>query len=379
LTYDLQSMSNRSHRGFTKELPMQRMTLRPWLSKLDDVARKYRAGALRVNNTPEHLLSDADLDSGMVRIDTMDEHAYEKSVHLDAARPAKFCRAKGGLWIVDFRDLPQIAARIRTPERPGLHLISHPGFCGSTLMANLLEKLSAFCVYREPVIWRRLTDLLYKPKYASRYSQQELTEISRAVFELFSRTWRPGEQAVVKSIPGAMGLDLVAHEVMPASRCIYLRPQLESYLAGVFRQEGPRMRWIEKQLRHEWLWNGSTLTALKSEAVHLPDHLKSALHWKLHTSAMERRQAKLPGSFLTINSEDFFRDKRGILTRVTEFFGKSVDQAELDDLLQSDAVNRYSKNSARRYDERSRLREEVETRSRHQAEIEEAQQWVYQL
>jgi hypothetical protein len=353
--------------------------LKLWLNKLDSSVRKHRAGDLQLTGSPDHLLSDADLVSGMVQIDTMDEQAYRKSVFLDAARPDDFHRAKGGLWTVDFRDLPDIVNSIPGLDERQLHLISHPGFCGSTLLANLLEHLGAFCVYREPVIWRRLTDLWYKPAYSDRYSERQLREICNAVFQLFSRTWRPDEQAVVKSVPGAMGLDLVAHQFMPASRCLYIRPRLESYLAAVFKHETERMWWVEQQLGHEWLWSESPLEGLKVDMDHLPRHLKIALYWKLHTSAMERQQAALPASSLTISSDDFFADKRETLIQVIEHFGQTIDEDEIHELMQSDIVSRYSKQSSRRYSDSDRLREEADALANRKTEIDEAESWISSL
>jgi hypothetical protein len=87
--------------------------LRQWLRrahwKFRGFFRKQLSGELRLANTPDHLLSAANPETGSVRIDAMDRRAYQKSVFLDGNRPGDFYAAKGGLWAVNLKELPGLA------------------------------------------------------------------------------------------------------------------------------------------------------------------------------------------------------------------------------------------------------------------------------
>ena len=210
-----------------------RQSIGRWRSRIKDTRTKRLAGDLCLTATPEHLLSDAELDTGFVRVDTMNESTYRKSVFLDASRPEVFHSTRDGLWTFDIGELTGLVDSIEELGKPTLHIISHPGFCGSTLMANMLEALSPFFVYREPVIFTRLSKLMFDSRYADRYTEQQLRDICRSVFRLFTRTWEPRQQAVIKSVPSALNMDLYAHEFVPDVRCIYIRPRLDSYVAAI--------------------------------------------------------------------------------------------------------------------------------------------------
>ena len=363
----------------TRTVSELRQSMRKRLNRIRDTPKKYLAGDLHLTKTPEHLLSNAELNTGFVRIDTMDERAYRNSVFLDASRPGNFHSTMGGLWTVDIRELPGLADSIEGLSSPLPHIISHPGYCGSTLMANMLEALSPFFVYREPVVWARLSDLMFEPRYANRYPEQQFRDIYRSALRLFSRTWEPQQQAIIKSIPAATGIDLHAHEFDPGIRCIYLRPRLESYLAAVLKYGTSRVKWIEAHLNIEWLWQNSGLEGLRTELDSLPSHLKTALYWKLHTGTVKRHEKSHSSGMMTIASDDFFRDKKATLIRVAAHFGCSIEDEELLQLLQSNVLTRHSKQSSRRYDDSDRLREEAEILSNRKGDIAEAESWLLSL
>jgi len=353
-----------------------RRLVRHCLKGAGDVVRKIAAGDLRLTRRPDHLLSTADIRRGTFRIERMDELAYRKSVHLDADRPRQFHSRGLGIWDVAIEDLPQLTNSIEGLGNGDLCIISHPGFCGSTLMANLLEDLPAFFVYREPVVWRRITDLIYEPGLAHKYSKPQLDEIILAVLRLFSRTWLPHKKAVVKSIPGAMGLDFYAHRLVPSIRYVYLAPGLKSYLASIYRDQDQRFRWIDEQLEHEWLWLHSGHPRDRLDLRSLPRHLRAALHWKLHAAAMARFSADRPGAVLTISSSEFFQDKARVIREVATHFGRPPGNGEIQRLLQSGISDYYSKDRSRKYDDEDRVRERSALLARHQAEIDEAVSWL---
>jgi len=341
-----------------------------------DAIRKAAAGKLSLSITPEHLLSAADTDRGIIRIQLMDAESYTKSVRLDAARPRDFHSRGFGAWDVAFEDLKPLTDSIIGLGEAELGIVSHPGFCGSTLMANMLGALPSFFVYREPVVWRGITDLLYEPDLAHKYTNQQLDDISLAVLRLFSRTWLPRQKSVVKSIPGSMGLDLYAQRLVPSIRYVYLCPRLESYLASIFKNEGYLFPWIDGQLSHEWLWLHTEDKRLRANLKSLPRHLRAALHWKIHSASMARFSSSQPGAVMTIPSDEFFHDKVGVIQKVSAHFGRQPDQDEIQSLRQSSIGNYHSKERSRKYNDEDRKREEGNMLSRHRVEIDEAISWL---
>jgi len=353
-----------------------RLALQRGRAEVRNAFGKVNAGRLQLTDNPQHLLSSANIGRGSFRVDLMDEQSYAQSVFLDADRRSGF-RSKGSrLWQINIGDLPELIRSIKGLGEASLCIISHPGFCGSTLMANMLEALPGFFVYREPVVWRRLTDLVYEPELAQCFERQHLDDICLATFRLFSRTWSPDQQAVVKSIPGAMGLDCFAFRLVPSIRYVYLRPGLEAYLASLFRNPGPRFRWIDDQLSHEWLWLDSQHSRLRKDLRRLSRHLRAALHWQLHGEAMARFASRHRDAVLTVGSQEFFRDKAGIVGRVSAHFGRQAGEDEIGGVLQAGVASYHAKDRTRRYDENERVRQEALLISAHRGEIEEAASWL---
>lgn len=341
-----------------------------------DAIRKAAAGKLRLSHTPEHLLSAADTDRGTIRIRLMDAETYTESVRLDAARPRDFHSKGFGAWDVAFKDLKPLTDSITGLGEADLGIISHPGFCGSTLMANMLGALPSFFVYREPVVWRGITDLLYEPDLAHKYTNQQRDDISLAVLRLFSRTWLPRQKSVVKSIPGSMGLDLYAQRLVPSIHYVYLCPGLESYLASIFKNGDYLFPWIDGQLSHEWLWLHTEDKGLRADLRSLPRHLRAALHWRMHSAVMAHFSSSQPGAVMTIPSDEFFEDTVGVIQKVSAHFGRQPDQDEIQSLRQSSIGNYHSKERSRKYNDEDRKREEGNMLSRHRVEIDEATSWL---
>jgi len=361
---------------FEPAIMKMRLALRRGLKLASDAFRLSVSGKLQLTNRPEHLLSSADIGRGSFRFELMDNHAYARSVFLDPDRREGFHSKGFGLWNVNIEDLPRLTDSIEGLGEASFCIISHPGFCGSTLVANMLEALPEFLVYREPVVWRRLTDLVYDPGLAGQYPERQLDDICRAVFRLFSRTWRPQQKAVVKSIPGAMGLDFHACGFVPSMRYVYLRPGLEVYLASLYRNEEQRFGWIDEQLGHEWLWLDSECQDVRKNLGVLSRHLRAALHWRLHSAAMTRFASGHPEAVLTIDSHDFFRDKAGSIRKVAAHFGRQAGEVDIRKCLQAGIVNYHSKERKRRYDDLDRLREEELLLSAKRNEIEAAKCWL---
>jgi hypothetical protein len=133
-------------------------------------------------------------------------------------------------------DLAPPAAGARdAPLSTAPHVIFHIAFCGSTLIARCLDHLPAFFVLKEPLVLHQLAE----PRPAS-CDQAAWYEAFDRMAALLARTFRSGQQAVVKPTDASTVLLPVLLRRCRQARAVFLHCDLEQYLTALLREPDRR-------------------------------------------------------------------------------------------------------------------------------------------
>lgn len=274
--------------------------------------------------------------------------------------------------------LSQLVERYRRlqPSPRALHYIFHVGHCGSTLLSRMLGSLRGVLSLREP-----------PPLFALAQRARALRGLESGpagwpdtfglILSLLSRTFRPGDVAVVKPISHANNLMAGMLDWTPDCRGVLLYVDLETYLATMLRPATRR--------ETARAVSGSRLADFHARAgnhepalAELDDARKAALVWlvQMREFADTLRDPSLCGKVRPLEFDCFLSDSRNRLGELAAFFDRHPCAAELDDAVGPELAHRYSKSVAYAFDARARDRMLEASRRAHSGEIAAALDWA---
>jgi hypothetical protein len=254
------------------------------------------------------------------------------------------------------RELTQAVAEAGLGERLGF--VFHIGHVGSTLLSRLLGAApSTVLSVREPAPLRSLAIThadLATPE--SSVSPEAWDETLDGFLKLWSRTFRPGQTAVVKATSFASELapGLLQRPSAPCAVLMYARP--EAYVASILG--GPNSRTEARALGQ------SRLRRLHRRLGETPWRLWSlsegeliAMSWAAEMTALAAAQGAAAGRAEWLDFDAFLADPGPGLRAAFERFGPVPPEGELDAILAGPLMRQYSKAPEHAYD--ARLRGEV--------------------
>jgi hypothetical protein len=299
----------------------------------------------------------ADQSGGDLAFVNLDEAAYASASFLDERilalnRPQATCR------------LVAVRAAAATLA-PRAHYIFHTGHVGSTLISRLIGAHASFFSLREPALLREL---------ATGNSAPDAALDLKAVLALLSRTWRPGQRAVIKatSFVNELAGDMLALSDQAVAIMMYASPA--NYLRGILG--GPNSRVESRSLAPSRLGRlvrrlGTTLQAEpRSEGEQI------AMSWLCEMAALHQVAQRFPSRVLWVDFDLFLREPVKGSRAVFRALGVDCAVPELEALVASPIMQQYSKAPEHSYD--AALRREVLALAdwEHQAEIRQGMDWL---
>jgi hypothetical protein len=293
---------------------------------------------------------------------------YARASFLDAriVKPGHVAHAVPWATITALIDAAGLAERC--------HFIFHIGHVGSTLLSRLVGADPRAFALREPAILRR---------FAQRHAEaaQAMGTLTDAnvrmgtCLRLLSRTFDPGQSAVIKatSFVSELAVALLARNWAPRAVMMYVPP--ESYLATIFggpnsRQEAKlltpwRLRRLHRRIGRE-VWRIDSLS--EGETV--------ALGWVCEMAALAEPVPTARDRILKLDFDAFLAAPFAHLSAVLRHFDIPATEHEIRDILAGPHLHRYSKAPEHAYD--AALRAEVLSlaRSLHGAEIRRGLRWL---
>jgi hypothetical protein len=295
-----------------------------------------------------------------VRLIRLDEADYRRASFLDE----RVVEAIAGETVRPWRELTQAAASL--PLRA--NFIFHIGHVGSTLMARLLgEHPDVFCL-REPVLLRPIAGAW------PRLSPEDEGRLD-TLLRLFSRTWRPGQTALIKatSFVSAMAEDLLARDA--EARALAMGASPPSYLRGILggpasRQEIALMAPHRLARLRERL-GASVETRAEGEVI--------AMSWLCEALALHAACERHGARVLWVDFDRFLADPGRGLGGAFAHLGAPAAAELVAGLVAGPLMRRYSKGPEHAYDADLRRQVQAQAEHEHGAEVRAGMDWLQRM
>jgi hypothetical protein len=259
-----------------------------------------------------------DPNSGLVRLIEMDREAYRAASFLDD----RILQLPVKSVTVPFA---KIAAAIPGDARDDARWIFHIGHVGSTLVARLLGELDGVLAVREPRILRDLA------------ASEQREPLVPAVRKLLSRTFAPGETALVKAT--SFVSEIAAELVPPGERALFLYSQPRAYIASILAGENSvkEMAVLADSRARRMAGRVSGLSGSS------PAHLAAAA-WACEMTALEVAAEAMTDRLVRWADFDaLLGDMESALAELSQFFGFNASAERIRDIVTGPLMGRYSK------------------------------------
>ncbi|TGY88403.1 hypothetical protein E5163_11335 [Marinicauda algicola] len=329
----------------------------------------------RLHERPDLYLYAFEPITGTADLIVMDEADYARASFLN---PGILTAQTLGARVPLFRVIEAAEAAPRT--RP-VHFIFHQGHTGSTLLSRLLDATGSTLGLREP--WPLLTlaehhDVLDTPEAV--LSPDAYARLRDALLALWSRSFRPGQTAVVKASSHGerIGADLLA--AAPDARAVTLHLPPEPYLATTLARANVHadlLGFARERMRRLVAMFGEV-----SEPLHaLSTGELAAMAWLVERAS---QRAMLDGEALAarvldLDFETLLAGPEETLARVAAHFELGADAAAVRRAVTGPVMSRYSKAPGQSYSARVRAERLDAARAAHGTEIARGLSWLERM
>jgi hypothetical protein len=266
------------------------------------------------------LVQALDPNSGLVRLVRMDRDSYRAASFLDDRMLAE----RRDTAAVPWADVAAAAAR---ETRRDARWIFHIGHVGSTLISRLLGELPDVLSIREPRILRDIAAL----------SAEQRGSYTRPLQSLLSRTFAPGEKALVKVT--SFVSEIAPELVPPGERALFMFATPRAYIASILAGENSTKEMAAlAPSRTERMIGRATLPQPTNRAE------SAAAAWACEMTSLEAAAQAMPDR--QIAWADFDRmlaDMPGEFARVAQFFGFEAEPEQVRQIATGPLMRRYSK------------------------------------
>jgi hypothetical protein len=302
--------------------------------------------------TPQDIWQDArwlaqaiDRKAGLVRFVEMMPDTYRGASFLDD-RMFQQPRVSHALaW-------DEVVAARPADARADARWIFHIGRVGSTLIARLLGELDGVLSIREP---RALRDVNFLPP-------DDTAQYVPTIQALFSRTFAPGETALVKA---TSSVSEMARELMSENKpTLFLYTSARSFISGILAGNSRKELLERARMRaRRAASRGARLPPPRSEAD------LAAAAWAAEMTSLEAADGS------TVLWADFDRvldDLDASLRTLADFLGFAASDKQIQEVAEGPLTRSYSKDTQVEYgaDRRREILSEAE--KRHRSDIDAA-------
>lgn len=227
------------------------------------------------------------------------------------------------------------------------HFIFHIGHVGSTLLSRLLGEQPGVLALREPAILRTLAQIRAEPALERRvWGSDGFERRLSALLKLWSRTFDPGDRAVVKatSFVSELAGELLARPSGPNAILMYVSP--ESYLAtilgGANAPQEARMLAPGRQARLQRRLGVDIAAPGIGEMV--------AMSWACEMTALLEARAVAGERALLLDFDSFLARPADLLAQAVLHLGIPASAQNIRNAIDGPEMRRYSKAPEYAYD-----------------------------
>jgi hypothetical protein len=326
--------------------------------------------ASSLERSPELFPHNWDVQNDAITLVRLTQADYEKASFLDqrALSPRTLSRT------LPYAELARAVGASGLEER--CHFIFHIGHVGSTLLSRLLGADGRLFALREPAILRTLARLKTDSALRARAFGDEEFEQRQAVFlKLWSRTFEPGQTALIKatSFASELGPRLLAHPSAPKALLLFVSP--ESYIATILaganaREEAKtltegRLNRLHRRVGRD-VWRLGALS--EGEAL--------AASWAAEMSALAEIRRTVGARALLLDFDRFLANAEEQLSAAFRHFDYKPKPKKVAEILGGPLMQRYSKAPEHAYSPELRRELLDGARKTHGAEIAKGLAWL---
>jgi hypothetical protein len=326
--------------------------------------------AASLERSPELFPHAVNVAADSVSLIRLSESDYARASFLDARVLSRQTIGRTVPW-------PQLQAAVEAAQlEENCTFIFHIGHVGSTLLSRLLGAHPQVFALREPAILRTLAQMRADPgAQPRRWSEAEFEQRLADFLKLWSRTFRPEQRATIKAT--SFVSELTAHILArpSAPKAIFMFVSAETYLASIFggansRQEARMLAESRLKRLHNRLGEQRWKLATLSEGEMI------AMSWACEMTALTAARNSAGDRVMWLNFDSFLNEPAAGLSAAFRHLGIDATQAEVDAILSSPDMRRYSKAPEHAYD--AKLRREVleQARNEHASEIQLGLDWL---
>lgn len=263
------------------------------------------------------------------------------------------------------------AARQSTAWQAQIGWIFHMAHTGSTLLARALDRPGKNLVIREPASLRAL-GVEARTSHGDPAAGSDWNESLRLALVLLNKRYSADEDVLIKAnVPvNAIIADLLAASTQP--RALLLHFGLEDYLLAVLRSPNHRS-WVDRIFAEMHLERVPENRAADNMQI----AEKAAALW-LYQMRQYVAALSANASIVSLDATLLFDEPSLCLKAASEYFGRAMDDDEVQEVISGPLFSTYSKNPSAAFDNRHRKQRVAETRVALGGELAMANRWVEQ-
>lgn len=300
---------------------------------------------------PAWLLQQLDLHSDRAAFLGVPEATYRDSPFLDH-------RLKAPRQEPLIARVSSLQDAARSVPLPATNWIFHPGHVGSTLLSRLLGELNAILPVREPLPLRNVGGQYRELGHPlAILARAEYERLEHAVFLMIGRTFSKTQRALVKATSDCCILLQRALRANAGSRAIWLHVDLETFLAGMLRNDMRRQE--TRGFAQTRLWDLHELLGDQSIRLHDLDIGRiTAVSWLANQGhRLRAREAGFADRILEVHFHDLLDHTREQLQAILEHFAIPSRDRDLDRMAASRWRGAYAKDPRNRFGPEQRYRQ----------------------
>jgi hypothetical protein len=229
-------------------------------------------------------------------------------------------------------DYVPVAVSAERVQPKSLHMISHTGHVGSTLLSRLLDEVPGVLGLREPHPLQTLAGMADETPAGEGYLERLKTFL-----RLWSRGFEATDTVILKatSVACRIAPDILA--ASPQTKAVYLHLPAEAYIIAILAATSGRadLKFFEAMRRKR-------LPAKQEREVPTDGSTGelAAIAWLVERDSLERAKAAAGPRVMLLNFETMLDDLEGNLAQVLRHFGLPPLAGQL---VKSPSLTRYSK------------------------------------
>lgn len=339
--------------GPTASLAPRTATQNEWLDLVSD---------------PTWLPHDYDERNDTLTFVNLDRDAQRRVIYLDP----RFLKHAITTAPVPIHELPVDAIAERAQA---MHFVFHTSFCASTLMARALDIPGVSMGIKEPNVLLSFADA-----WAGGRRSPGASTVMNATLNLLSRPLAPGEVNVVKPVN-------IANFLMPAilnwrrdTKAIVMHSSLWTFQRAIARR-GIAGRNFARGVYHQLATAMPIEHGLShADLIRLSDLQIASLAWLMQTAFLIS-VVKIfgPDRIRLLSGDQFVQEPEDTLARLGAFFGLSLDNAKISEIVAGPVFREHSKAPQVAFDANVQRVQFEETGRTHFEELSANRGWASQM